>query len=356
MNIEKNIGFNLREILIALAIILGIFLVTFLSRNSRISKSQALIGINKTHITLEDDINLDELVSLLKSSNIEFNEEELRWVSPLLGWRSFKKGYYEFDGEYSYNEFLTKLAFGSQDPVSITILPGITVERFARNLSREMSFDSSEVMEVFSDSIFLSNKKLSREQLFGRMLPNTYDIYWTSAPEQTIEKILLEFESKVINAYESRIDSMDYSIDEIIAMASIVEWEANIEEEKPIVAGLYWNRLDKRMYLQADPTISFAVGERRRLLLADYKVDHPFNTYTNFGLPPGPVTNPSLKTIKATLYPQDHQYLYMVANPEGGHTFNRTYEQHLVDAEKWRTWLRQQYRIKRQREMQESGD
>ena len=143
---------------------------------------------------------------------------------------------------------------------------------------------------------------------------------------------------------------MGYSIDEVIAMASIVEWEANIEDEKPIVAGLYWNRLKERMYLQADPTIIFAVGERRRLLLEDYKVDHPFNTYTKYGLPPGPVTNPSFQTIKATLYPEEHNYLYMVASPEGGHLFNRTYEEHLVDAEKWRKWLRQQYRIKRQRE------
>lgn len=356
MNFENYFGFRTRDIVYAIAIVFFIFLITFLSRTSRISKSQAVIGTKNTHIILQDDVNLDSLISILESSQIEYDEEELRWVSPLLGWRNFKKGYYKFDGDYSYNEFLTKLAFGSQDPVSITILPGITAERFARNLSREMSFDSSEVMSVFNDSLFLSSKKLSKEQLFGRMLPNTYDVYWTLSSEQTIERVLSEFESRVIDPYKNRVDSLDYSIDDIIAMASIVEWEANIENEKPIVAGLYWNRLKRRMHLQADPTISFAVGERRRLLLADYKVEHPFNTYIYLGLPPGPVTNPSLQTIRATLYPDDHQFLYMVANPEGGHIFNRTYEQHLEDAEKWRAWLRQQYRIKRQRELQESED
>ncbi len=355
MNDKTLFNFTAKESGIGIILLLLVFLTTFISRTSRISKSEALIGTQNAKVYLKENVNLDQLVEILEESNIEFNEAELRWVSPLLGWRTFKKGHYKFDGEYSYDDFLSKLAFGSQDPVSITILPGITLERFARNLSREMNFDSLDVLSVFEDSLFLSSVKLNREQLFGRMLPNTYDIYWTSDSKQTIEKILTEFESTVANAFKSRVDSMDYSIDEIVAMASIVEWEANIEEEKPIVAGLYWNRLKRRMYLQADPTISFAVGERRRLLLEDYKVDHPYNTYTKYGLPPGPVTNPSLQTIKATLYPANHQYLYMVANPEGGHLFNRTYEEHLVDAEKWRKWLRQQYRIKRQRELQEAG-
>ncbi|MEQ9092138.1 MAG: endolytic transglycosylase MltG [Balneola sp.] len=356
MNNKNILDFTTKESALGIAVVLIVFLSTFISRTSRISKSEALIGTQNTQIYLHQDIDLNELVSKLESSNIQFDEDELLWVSPLLGWRTFKKGYYEFDGEYSYNDFLTKLAFGSQDPVSITILPGITIDRFARNLGNEMSFDSAEVRNVFDDSLFVASKNISKEQLFGRMLPNTYDVYWTYSPKQTIEKILSEFKNQVAKQYKSRIDSLDYSIDEIVAMASIVEWEANIEEEKPVVAGLYWNRLKRRMYLQADPTISFAVGERRRLLLEDYKVDHPYNTYTKYGLPPGPVTNPSLQTIKATLYPANHQYLYMVASPEGGHLFNRTYEEHLVDAEKWRKWLRQQYRIKRQRELQESGE
>lgn len=355
MKIHQMLDLSIKEIVLGSTVFFLFFLGTFTSRNFRIAQSEAIIGTENSEIYLESNIKLDELVSVLNSANIDFDENELRWVSPLLGWRNFKKGYYKFDGEYSYNAFLTKLAFGSQDPVSVTILPGITLERFSRNLAAEMSFDSSDVASVFDDSTFSASLKLTKEQIFGRMLPDTYSIYWTSDSESTVRKILDEFDSKVNQPYKARADSLGYSIDDVVAMASIVEWEANIEEEKPIVAGLYWNRLDRRMYLQADPTISFAVGERRRLLLEDYKVDHPYNTYTKYGLPPGPVTNPSLATIKATLYPESHNYLYMVASPEGGHIFNRTYEQHLVDAEKWRKWIRQQYRIKRQREREEQG-
>lgn len=350
MRIEQI--FYIPKIELGLGVVLFIlfFLLSFVSRTVRISQSQAIIGTENSEIYLKKDAKIDELVTVVDSSKVEFDESELRWVSSLLGWRSFKKGFYNFDGEYSYNEFLTKLAFGSQDPIEVTILPGITIERFSRNLGQVMCFDSSDVINTFNDSLFTSSLGLSKEQLFGRMLPDTYNIYWTSTPKSTIEKILGEFENRVSKPFANQADSLGHSIDEIVSMASIVEWEANIEEEKPIVAGLYWNRINRRMYLQADPTISFAVGERRRLLLEDYKVDHPFNTYKNYGLPPGPVTNPSLKTIRATLYPAEHNYLYMVASPEGGHIFNRTYEQHLIDAEKWRVWLRQQYRIKRQRE------
>lgn len=352
MKTEQIFDLSVRQILLGALLFALILIVTFTSRTVRISQSKAIIGIENADLYLNSDIRLDDLVVLLDSANIEFDESELRWVSPLLGWRTFKKGHYNFDGEYSYNEFLTKLAFGSQDPIPVTILPGITVERFSRNLGQVMNFDSLDVIKVFEDSSFVSSLGLTKEQLFGRMLPDTYNIYWTNNAESAILKILDEFANRVTIPYKSRADSLGHSINEVLAMASIVEWEANIEREKPIVAGLYWNRIDRRMYLQADPTISFAVGERRRLLLNDYKIDHPFNTYLRYGLPPGPVTNPSLQTIKATLYPEEHRYLYMVANPEGGHLFNRTYEEHLVDAEKWRTWLQQQYRIKRQREQE----
>ncbi len=349
--LEKN-GFTKRDFFSGIGIFILVFLTTLVSRNHRISQSDAIITVKNTSLYLSDDVTLNELTKELDSLNIDYNQTEIEWVSPLLGWKSFKKGHYLLNGEYSYDDFLTKLAFGSQDPVSVTILPGIMKERFARNLANQMSFDSLSVIHTLDDSLFARKKGLAKEDLIGRMLPETYDIYWTSTPEATISRILDEFENRVLKPYKSRFDSLDYSVNDVVTMASIVEWEANIEDEKPVVAGLYWNRLERRMYLQADPTISFAVGERRRLLLEDYKIDHPYNTYTNYGLPPGAVTNPSLNTIKATLYPENHNYLYMVASPEGGHLFNRTYEEHLVDAEKWRRWLRQQYRIKRQREQE----
>ncbi len=110
------------------------------------------------------------------------------------------------------------------------------------------------------------------------------------------------------------------------------------------------------MRLQADPTINYVIGERRRILYEDYKIDHPYNTYINSGLPPGPITNPSLSSIEAALYPENHDYLYMVASPDGSHDFSETFEEHKRKSAKWRQWLQEQYRIKRQREQERNSE
>ncbi len=354
MHYFMKFGLTVKEVVLLASLFVGVCVLTFGSRTLRLSSS-ALQFDQPVSIYLESSTDLDGLIDTLTSAPAEINEDEFRWASRLLGWRTFRAGHYKFEGAYSYDELLTKIAYGSQDPVNVTILPGLTRNRLARDLGRQLKLDSLDIEQVFEDSLYLNDKALSKEQLFGRMLPNTYSMYWTISASNVIDRVLTEFEDAVIEAYATEFSNLEYTVDDIVALASIVEWEANIEDEKPIIAGLYWNRLKKRMHLNADPTINFAVGERRRLLLKDYKVEHPYNTYIHYGLPPGPVTNPSLSTIRATLNPQDHDYIYMVASPEGGHVFNKTYQGHLADSEKWRKWIQEQYRIKRQREREATG-
>ena len=113
-------------------------------------------------------------------------------------------------------------------------------------------------------------------------------------------------------------------------MASIVEGEAMIDEEKPVIAGVFFNRLRKRIRLAADPTIQYIIPDGpRRLLNGDLKIESPYNTYIHYGLPPGPINNPGEASIKAALFPDNNKYLYFVARGDGGHTFSRTMEEHL---------------------------
>ena len=354
MNLSSTFSVNRSELSIGVITFLFIFLATFGSRQFRLSSGSALFVQDETALVIEKQIRIDELISILDSLNIEYSSDELAWSSRMLGWRTFKQGNYLLEGEYSYEVFLAKLARGIQDPVPVVILPGINKDRFAESISSQINVEKEAVLSVFSDSVFLNELNLSSEELFSRMLPETYLMYWTSTPKEVIRRVLREFDSQVIDRFSEDINEQGLTIDDIVTMASIVEWEANIEEEKPIVSGLYWNRFNQRMRLQADPTINFALGERRRLLFEDYKLEHPYNTYLYRGLPPGPITNPSLSTIEAAVYPQQHDYIYMVANPEGGHIFTRTFEEHQIESEKWRRWLRQQYRIKRQREAEEA--
>lgn len=356
MNLSSTFSFNKNELLTGLVAFFFIALLTLGSRQIRLTSSDAIIIPTEVTLILDEKTGVPELIKILDSLSVDYQASELEWSSGMLGWRTFRKGNYVLSGEYSYESILSKLARGIQDPVPVVVLPGITVDRFSEIASSVLNFEKSDMEKVFEDSLFLEDLGFTREQLFGRMLPETYLVYWTTTPKELVRRILREFDDLVVDRFSKDIKKQDHTVNDVITMASIVEWEANIEDEKPIISGLYWNRLNRRMLLQADPTINYALGERRRLLFEDYQFDHPFNTYRNKGLPPGPITNPSLSTIEATVYPQNHDYIYMVANPEGGHIFTRTFEEHQVESEKWRRWLRQQYRIKRQQEAEALND
>ena len=119
------------------------------------------------------------------------------------------------------------------------------------------------------------------------------------------------------------------SLHKVLTFASIVEGESGIDEERPMIAGVYWNRLKRNMRLEADPTIQYVIPDGpRRLLYRDLKYPSPYNTYLNYGLPPGPVNNPGKKSIIATLYPERHQYLFFFATGVGGHRFSKSLNEH----------------------------
>ncbi len=353
MNLQSNISVSKSEFIIGILVFIIVFGAVLSSRLTRLSSGSALEFNEPTEIILTERSTVSELQQVLEKQGISIDKEEMNWAAKILGWRMVRRGRYEFEGNYSYNALLSKMARGIQDPVSVVVLPGLTPSRLSEIASSRLSFDSTAMLAALNDSMFLAEKDLSKEELFGRMLPETYLVYWTSSPKQFINKVLDHFDESFTPKMRADAKELGLSVGEALTLASIVEWEAKFSEEKTKISGLYWNRLNKGMRLQADPTVNFAVGERRRLLFKDYQVDHPYNTYMNNGLPPGPITNPSLETIKAAIYPDDHNYLYMVANPEGGHVFTETFKEHQRESEKWRKWLRRQYRIKRQREAEE---
>lgn len=331
------------------------FILVFSSRYSRLYNTEAISSEERTELYITERINLQDLGDELEKLSIDVDKEELNWAGRVLGWRFFRPGLYVIDQDYSYEDFLSKLARGIQDPANVTILPGTDKDRLSRMLAAQLSADSLSFRTIFADSseIALENG-LTGEELFSRMLPNTYQIYWTSNPEAVVRRILNEFNSRIINRFADQISSSGYTISEVVTLASIVEWEARIADEKAKIAGLYLNRLNRNMLLQADPTVLYAIGERRRVLFEDYQIDHPYNTYINRGLPPGPITNPDETSILAVLEPMEHDYLFMVAAPDGSHNFSRTFEEHRQASAEWRRWIREQYRIRDQREREEA--
>lgn len=333
-------------------------LIVFESRMQRLYNAGTIQSPEPVVLHLHERTGLDGLAVQLEEIGVDFNRDELFWAGRVLGWRNFRPGRYEIPGPVSYDSFLSKMARGIQDPANVTVLSGTDIGRLSAHLARQMRADSTEFADLFADSSDLALELgLTGEELFSRMLPETYQIYWTSNAENTVRRIYNEFDRNIAQRLNSQIEESPFTLNEVIILASIVEWEARHAEEKPIVSGLYINRLNRNMRLQADPTVLYALGERRRLLFEDYRFDHPYNTYIIRGLPPGPITNPDRVSIQAVLNPVEHDYLYMVATPDGSHVFNRTFEEHRRSSAEWRNWIQEQYRIKRQREReeQESG-
>jgi UPF0755 protein len=357
MKILTKMVTAVKELTKFIFVFLIFFAVIYLSRDLRINSSTAIVAEDVSILLLEERIGLDELIETLEHHEIDFNSEELRWVSSLLGWRTFATGRYELEGNYSYNEFLSKMALGLQDHAPVTIHPGINIDRLSASLGRQMLADSSDFAAVFTDSSDLMIELgYSPETLFSRMLPDTYHIYWTNNAERVIRRVYNEFKNRVENRLAEDIEASNLDLNQILTLASIIEWEARFRDEKSRISGLYWNRLNRGMRLQADPTVIYAIGEHRRLLYEDYQFDHPYNTYLIDGLPPGPITNPDLYSIRAAITPEDHDYLYMVASPDGGHVFTRTFEEHRVASSEWRRWIQEQFRIRDELDRQESSN
>ncbi|WP_069131832.1 endolytic transglycosylase MltG [Rhodohalobacter halophilus] len=347
--------FSKKELFTLTLLFLIVMILTAGSRNYRLYSTTAIQSGQPVQIFLHDRTGLDEIVEIMDGLDVDVDLDELRWAGRVLGWRNFRTGLYELNGQYSYEEFLSKMARGIQDPAKVTVLSGSDTGRFALRMSAQLKADSDAFLEVLTDSSDLALELgLSGEELLSRMLPNTYEIYWTSTPERAVRRIYNEFTRIVEGRYQRDIEQNSYSLDEIITLASIVEMEAKVADEKPRIAGLYLNRLNRNMLLQADPTVIYAIGERRRLLFEDYRVDHPYNTYIHAGLPPGPITNPDEASIRAVLNPEEHDYLFMVAAPDGSHRFTRTFEEHRQASEEWRRWIREQYRLRDERERMEA--
>lgn len=356
MELRNYIPLSRSELFTAFVVFLSAFVLVVGSRLSRLSDASAIQSDEPVHVYLEEPTTLADLSQMLADSGVVANRDELLWAGRLLGWNRFNPGHYLVDGGYSYDVFLSRMARGIQDPIRLTIIPGLNKARLIDNVSSTFAFDSAAFAATITDSSFLAQQGLNRDNWIGHMLPDSYSIYWTSAPAAVVKRILKEFRTKVKQEFADRLQELDRTVNEIVTLASIIEWEARHEEELATISGLYWNRLRRGMRLQADPTVNYAIGERRRLLYEDYTVEHPYNTYVIDGLPPGPITNPSLKSIEAALYPEDHDFLYMVATPEGYHLFSETFEEHKQKSEEWRKWLRKQYEIKREQERQQTTE
>ncbi len=272
-----------------------------------------------------------------------------RLVGQATGWKDqMKAGHYVFSSGASNVHLLQTLRKGLQTPVSVRIPAGSRRDRIARSAAANMAFTADDFLTALRDSALASELSTDTLHLFSYMLPETYQFYWLTEADDVVRQIKKEFDHFFERELASEASDRNLTHDQVVSLAAIVEWETNVDAEKSRVAGVYLNRLQKRWPLQADPTVQYALieleGNRRRLFYRDYRIRHPYNTYLYRGLPPGPITNPSPSSLRATAAAEDHDFMFFVASPDGGHSFNVDLRGHNRDAAKLRRYLAERRR------------
>jgi UPF0755 protein len=222
-----------------------------------------------------------------------------------------------------------------------------TPNQVASKIAKVLETDSASFAHAFADETLLAEIGIPKAQLMCLFLPNTYELFWNTEPKKFLERMAKEYKRFWNTERLAKAQTQGLSPEQVITMAAIVDGESSVKSEQPKVAAAYLNRLKQNMKLQADPTVQYALMEIektpsfRRLLNKDYLVPHPYNTYMNEGLPPGPICMPSPSSIEAVLNPEQHDYIYFVAKPDnsGLHNYAVTYEQHLVNVRIYQDWL-----------------
>ena len=228
---------------------------------------------------------------------------------------------------------------GQQTPVSLTIPEVRTIDRLAGALARKLMLDSADVAIHLSDSAYCARWGYDTATVAALFVPNTYDIYWNVGLDRLMERMEKENRKFWNDERCGKAEAMGMTPVEVATMASIIDEETANNAEKPMIAGMYYNRLKAGMPLQADPTIKFALKDfaLRRIYHKLLYIDSPYNTYRYEGLPPGPIKIASIAGIDAVLNHVEHDYLYMCAKEDfsGTHNFARTYQEHLQNAARY---------------------
>ena len=309
-------------------------------------------------IVMSQQVELDETVYIYinKSDTEETVMEKIMEAANLrsvqgfrlLAWhndfsKQMRTGKFAVKDGDSMHALYRRIVSNQQTPVKVTVPATRTIEQLVGSVCRQLMMDSLELVEFTTSAPYYTRIGYSKETLPSLFLPNTYEVYWNISPERLMIRLMKERRSFWNDDRKAKAAAIGLTIEEVATLASIVDEETNNDAEKPMVAGLYINRLKRGMPLQADPTVKYAIGDfaRKRILKADLEADSPYNTYKYKGLPPGPIRIPTLQAIESVLNYTRHNYIYMCAKEDfsGTHNFATTLAQHNANARRYQQAL-----------------
>lgn len=245
--------------------------------------------------------------------------------------RALKPGTYLLKPGTSWNALLDALTQGKGLVHTLTIPEGWALSQIVPALARSLGAPVESVRVAAADTALRHELDLPTPTLEGYLFPDTYTFPDGTTPRQAVTMMVRRFEQAWTPEWSMRIDTLGMSRHDVVTLASIVEREAKLPEERAVIAAVYVNRLKKGMLLQADPTVQYARGQHTaRVMYNDLRIDSPYNTYKHAGLPPGPIGSPGAASLQAALYPANVPYLYFVAFPDGHHEFRATFAEHVA--------------------------
>lgn len=299
---------------------------------------------NAGSITIPENATFEQVLDSINKQEILISEKAFKWVAKKKNYPAFiKPGKYVFNKGMTTNSIVNMLKAGNQKPVTVTFNNLRFMEDLAGKVSKYISPDSSALIKFLNSPEVIEKYGFNEHSFHAMFIPNTYEMYWTTTPEQFVDRMSAEYKRFWNRKRMAEADSLGLTPVQVITLASIVQEETIKADEKPIVAGLYLNRIKKGMLLQADPTVKFALGDFgiQRILTKHLEIDSPYNTYKFAGLPPGPINFPEISSIDAVLNADDNKYLYMCAKEDfsGYHNFARTLSQHNANAQRYRNAL-----------------
>jgi UPF0755 protein len=300
-----------------------------------------------TFLCIPTGSRFDDVCRILESKNVLKNKTTFEWVSRRMKYPDkVKPGRYRIKDGISNYRLVSLLRSGRQEPVRLTFMNIRTLEEFAGKISRQIEADSLSLLSLLRDPFYLKQYDVDPANSFVLFIPNTYEFFWNTSAKGFMSRMAMEKEKFWNSTRMQKCRAAGLSVAQVVTLASIVEKETNKDPEKPVIAGVYLNRLRHGWPLQADPTIIFAWNDYRIKRVTGYhlKIQSPYNTYIYKGLPPGPVCLPSISSIDAVLDFQNHHYYYFCAKYDlsGYHVFAETLEEHNRNAKKYQAAIKKQ--------------
>ncbi len=300
------------------------------------------------HIHIPTGATYETVKDTLEERGILRHRDWFDWVADQKGYPDLvKPGRYALKDSMSSNELVDLLRSGKQDPVQVSFHGVRKKSGLAGRICGRLECDSAAFLALLNDPEYLKQYGVDKETALVLFIPNTYELYWNSSAKAVFRRMVKEWERFWNEERRRKAEELGLTPVQVSILASIVQAEQEKHpDERPIVAGLFLNRLERGMKLQSDPTLVYAIGDPsiERVHNKDKEVDSPYNTYEHKGLPPGPINVPEISSIEAVLEPDTHDYLFMCAKPDtsGYHNFARTGRQHRINAEKYQRWLDEQ--------------